>query len=117
MAKVTRTSPHRTLTHVVVLGLCFAGLTGCGGGSSSGVEGDYFLQMGSNAGEGMTLQLKSGGAWHSSIPGMMEADGTYTVDGARVIATTANGRVETYTLVDGNLKGMMANEEVVFEKQ
>jgi hypothetical protein len=63
-------------------------LSACGGGS-----GGTYTSVGDDAG---VLELKSGGAFSFTVPGMGTTEGTYTVDGEKIMLTMSG---QTHTLL------------------
>lgn len=69
------------------------GKSGPGGGSDDGT----YASVG---GDGLTLELRSGGSAVMTAAGLGSSNGTYTVDGEKIIVTISN---QTHTFIrDGN---------------
>lgn len=108
----------RSLGAVGVLALGFVSaqlLTACGGGS--GIEGEYFMQMGDAPGEGMTLELLSDGKALLTIPGAPPVQGAHNMEGDALVVILGGDR-DVYTVgADGNLTTTEMGETLVFVKQ
>jgi len=103
---------------VLALGFVSAQLlTACGGGSGSGIEGEYFMQMGDAPGEGMTLELLSDGKALLTIPGAPPVQGAHNMEGDALVVILGGDR-DVYTVgADGNLTTTEMGETLVFVKQ
>jgi len=79
---------HRAASAVV------AGLTllACGGGTGGGSGGTY-TSVDDDAG---VLELKSGGTFTFTVPGLASSQGPYTVDGEKIVLTMDG---QTHTLI------------------
>ena len=77
-------------------GCAGAALLACGGGSGGGGagttgSGETYTSVGSDP---STLELKSGGSFVFTMAGLEKSEGTYTVDGEKVLITL-DGRTHT----------------------
>ncbi|HSG64567.1 MAG TPA: hypothetical protein VLD39_06185 [Gammaproteobacteria bacterium] len=95
------------------LGSCVAivALGACGG---SGIEGEYFW---GEDGDGITLELAGDGVATVTLSGLSATEGTYAVDGDRVTVVMADGDIDIYRVVDGNLTITAFGDKLVFVKQ
>jgi hypothetical protein len=65
-------------------------LPACGGGSGASVAGSSGGSGGtytSVADDGGVLELKSGGAYSFTVPGLGTSEGSYTIDGEKIVIT------------------------------
>src|SRR5262245_16350403 len=99
----------------IALAIVSTQLVACGGGN--GVEGEYVMQMGEDAGEGMTLELKSDGKAILTMAGMPPVQGPHMMEADKLVVILNNDR-DVYTIgPDGNLTTTEMGEPMVWVKQ